>query len=64
MPPLNIYSKDFEDFSRDSVMKPEIRPSGRGKESLAREVLRVDVQLGGACDAPYTPLTSTRKLLL
>jgi hypothetical protein len=45
-------------------MEPEIPRGGMGKESLAREVLRVDVQLGGACDAPYIPLTSTSKLLL
>ncbi len=48
-------------------MESEILRGGMGKESLAREVLGVDVQLGGHVtlrNAPYIPLTSTSKLLL
>jgi hypothetical protein len=31
-----------------------------GKESLAREVLRAEAQLGGVSEVPYIPLASSR----
>jgi hypothetical protein len=34
-------------FGSSDFLLPEIPRGGMGKESLAREVLRVDVQLGG-----------------